>query len=78
MATFTRTHAKHLATMVLTDLYQCSMLYDRPSESAIGDYETELIELLANEYVAGYEFGFEGVERPVSGGGDAFAVRRAV
>ena len=57
--TFTKTHAKHLAAKVIADLYQCSMLYDRPSEAAIGDYETELIELLANEYVAHYEFGFK-------------------
>lgn len=57
-STFTRTHARHLAAKVISDLYQCSMLYDRPNEDAIEDYETELIELLANEYVYRYEFGF--------------------
>lgn len=57
--TFTRTHAKHLAAKVIADLYQCSMLYDRPDEDAIEDYETELIERLANEYVFTYEFGFK-------------------
>jgi hypothetical protein len=57
-STFTRTHAKHLAAKVIADLYQCSMLYDRPGEAAIEHYETELIELLANEYVLRYEFGF--------------------
>jgi hypothetical protein len=57
-STFTRTHAKHLAAKVIADLYQCSMLYDRPDEDAIEDYETELLERLANEYVFSYEFGF--------------------
>ena len=35
------------------------MFYDRPTEDAIDDYETELIEMLANGYVATYEFGFK-------------------
>jgi hypothetical protein len=58
-STFTRTHAKHLAAKVIADLYQCYVLYDRPSVGDIGDYETELIEMLASEYVASYEFGFK-------------------
>lgn len=58
-ATFTRTHAKHLAAKVIADLYQCSILYDRPVVDKISDYETELIEMLANEYVSTYEFGFK-------------------
>lgn len=58
-SSFTRTHAKHLAAKVIADLYQCYVLYDRPSVSDISDYETELIEMLANEYVASYEFGFK-------------------
>ena len=57
--TFTRTHAKHLAAKVIADLYQCSMLYERPCDADIERYETELIELLAHEYVASYEFGFK-------------------
>ncbi len=62
-ATFTRTHAEHLAAEVITDLYQCSMFYDRPDEDDIEDYETELIEMLANEYVHTYEFGFKTDEK---------------
>ena len=58
-ATFTRTHAKHLAAKVIADLYQCSVFYDRPAADDIGEYETELIEMLANEYVDTYEFGFK-------------------
>jgi hypothetical protein len=58
-STFTRTHAKHLAAKVIADLYQCSVFYDRPPADGIGDYETELVEMLANEYVYSYEFGFK-------------------
>jgi hypothetical protein len=58
-ATFTRTHAKQLAAKVVADLYQCAVLYEQPPPSHITDYETELIELLAGEYVAKYEFGFK-------------------
>jgi hypothetical protein len=58
-ATFTRTHAKKLASKVITDLYQCSIHYDHPSADELDDYQTELIEMLANEYVETYEFGFK-------------------
>jgi Bacterial HORMA domain family 1 len=58
-ATFTRTHAKHLAAKVIADLYQCSVFYGRPAVDTIEDYETELVEMLANEYVYSYEFGFK-------------------
>ena len=56
---FTRTHAKHLAAKVVSDLYQCSLLYDSPGASSLTDYEAELVELLAGEYVEDYEFGFK-------------------
>lgn len=57
--TFTRTHAKHLAAKVVSDLYQCHLLYDHPDLDDIENYEGELIEMLASEYVETYEFGFE-------------------
>lgn len=56
---FTRTHAKHLAAKVVADLYQCSLLYGRPTADRVGDYQEELVELLAGEYVDSYEFGFK-------------------
>lgn len=62
-STFTRTHAKQLAAKVIADLYQCSIHYDRPSSGSIEDYQTELTELLAFEYVEGYEFGFKNAGR---------------
>jgi hypothetical protein len=57
--TFTRTHAKHLASKVVSDLYQCNRYYDRPSEAEIADYEEELVVMLAGGFVSAYEFGFE-------------------
>lgn len=56
---FTRTHAKYLASKVVADLYQCVRLYGRPSTDSIPDYEDELVELLVGEYVDEYEFGFK-------------------
>ncbi|MEX2375379.1 MAG: hypothetical protein WD942_07300 [Dehalococcoidia bacterium] len=56
---FTRTHAKYLASKVIADLYQCARLYGRPSTDDIPDYEAELVELLAGGYVNEYEFGFK-------------------
>ncbi|NEA30224.1 hypothetical protein [Streptomyces sp. SID13031] len=57
--TFTRTEARHLASKVVADLYQCSRLYGGPSMGSIPAYETELVERLAMDYVSKYEFGFE-------------------
>ena len=56
---FTRTHAKYLASKVVADLYQCSRLYGCPSNHDIPDYETELVVLLVHGYVSTYEFGFK-------------------
>lgn len=57
--TFTRTHAKHLASKVVTDLYQCARLYGSPATDDIDDYEEELVELLVGGHVSNYEFGFK-------------------
>jgi Bacterial HORMA domain family 1 len=56
---FTRTHARHLASKVVADLYQCSLMYDRPSAESLPGYEEELVALLADGYVESYEFGFK-------------------
>jgi hypothetical protein len=57
--TFTRTHAKYLASKVVADLYQCNLLYDHPLFNWIEAYQEELITLLAGGYVEAYEFGFQ-------------------
>jgi len=56
---FTLAHAKKLAAKVIADMHQCRRLYGRPSESSIEAYQTELVVLLAGEYVSKYEFGFK-------------------
>jgi hypothetical protein len=57
--TFTLTHAKHLASKVVSDLYQCRNFYGEPSEAQISKYQDELIVMLAGGYVREYEFGFK-------------------
>src|SRR4051812_31087181 len=56
---FTRTHAIRLASKVTADMYQCFAHYGRPSETDIVDYQAELVEMLAGNYVDTYEFGFK-------------------
>lgn len=57
--TFTRTHAGHLASKVVADLYQCAILYDRPERDSLDAYQEELTTLLAGGYLQTYEFGFK-------------------
>jgi hypothetical protein len=64
-STFTRTHAKQLASKVTADLYQSYLLYDQPSAGSIEAYEEELTTLLADGYVETYEFGFKADEKRV-------------
>ena len=45
--TFTLTHAKYLASKVVSDMYQCSRLYGSPSADQIANYEKELVVMLA-------------------------------
>ncbi|WP_425005587.1 hypothetical protein [Mycolicibacterium sp. S3B2] len=57
--TFSLTHAKHLASKVVSDLYQCRNFYDAPSEADVAEYHEELIVMLSGGYIQAYEFGFE-------------------
>jgi hypothetical protein len=56
--TFTVTHARHMAAKVATDLKRMQRLYGAPSDLAIGDYETELIELMKAAYLGTVTYGF--------------------
>ena len=56
--TFTRTHAKHMAAKVATDLKRMQRFYDRPSDSEIADYEAEAIEFLKAGYLETVMYGF--------------------
>ncbi|ERK71026.1 hypothetical protein [Leifsonia aquatica] len=57
--TFTLTHAKHLASKVVSDLYQCRNFYGEPSETMVTKYQDELIVMLAGGFTKEYEFGFK-------------------
>lgn len=57
--TFTVTHARHMAAKVATDLKRMQRLYDRPSDSAIADYESEAIELMKAGYLDYVWYGFK-------------------
>lgn len=63
--TYSLTHAKHLASKVIADLYLCSRQYGSPSMASIETYQEELITLLAGRYVGTYEFGFKRNEKRV-------------
>ena len=56
--TFTRTHAKHLAAKVATDLKRLQRLYGKPSDKDIDDYEAEIIEFLLYGYLNKVTYGF--------------------
>ena len=57
-STFTRTHAKHLAAKVATDLKRMQRFYDEPTDSRIVDYEAEVIEFLREGYLGSVMYGF--------------------
>ncbi|MGL9623017.1 hypothetical protein QRQ56_34095 [Bradyrhizobium sp. U531] len=58
-ASFTVTHARHMAAKVATDLKRVQRFYGVPSDSDIADYETEVIELLKAGYMGTVTFGFK-------------------
>ncbi len=57
-STFTRTHARYLASKPAADLRQMQLLYGRPTDAEIADYIVELTELLAGGYLNCVEYGF--------------------
>ncbi|QDV85400.1 hypothetical protein [Planctomycetes bacterium TBK1r] len=64
-ATFTITHAKHLASKIAADLNACSRLHGNPSVAAVENYNAELVELFRYGYLSRYEFGFKRDEKRV-------------
>ena len=56
--TFTRTHARHIAAKVATDLKRMQRLYGEPSDRRIADFETEVTELLKDGYLGTVTYGF--------------------
>ena len=57
-ATFTLTHAKYLASKIVTDLKRIQRLYGRPSDSIIANYEQEVTALLKGGFLKRVTYGF--------------------
>jgi Bacterial HORMA domain family 1 len=55
---FTRTHARYLASKVAADLRQMQLFYGRPGDAEIADYIEELTELLVGGFLASVDYGF--------------------
>lgn len=58
-STFTRSNARELSSKVASDLGYFQILYDKPTDAEIADYDTELTELLAGGYVERVTYGFK-------------------
>jgi len=56
---FTRTHARDIASKIGADLRQMNYHYGEPSVSKIDDYLTEIIELLVAGYLLTFEDGWK-------------------
>src|ERR1700730_10127603 len=56
--TFTITNARHIGAKVATDLKRMQRFYGLPSDTAIAQFETEVIELLKGGYLATVSYGF--------------------
>ena len=57
--TFTKTHARYIASKIAADLRKLQLYYDRPTDSEIEDYLVELTERLAKRYLGSFEAGFK-------------------
>ena len=55
---FTRTHAKHIAAKVATDLKRMQRFYGKPSDEQIAAYEAEAIEFLKEGFLGSVTYGF--------------------
>ena len=56
--TFTRTHARHIAAKVATDLKRMQRFYGEPSNSRIADFESEVVEFLKEGLLDTVTYGF--------------------
>ena len=56
--TFTRTHARHIAAKIATDLKRMQRFYGEPSNSQIADYESEAVEFLKEGLLDTVTYGF--------------------
>jgi hypothetical protein len=56
--TFTILHAKHMSAKAATDLKRLQRLYGLPSDSAIADYEAELVIMIKAGYLGTVTYGY--------------------
>jgi len=57
-ASFTVTHARHMAAKVAADLKRIQRLYGSPGDTEIADYEGEVVALLKAGYLGTVSYGF--------------------
>ena len=57
-ATFTRTHARHIAAKVVTDLKRMQRFYGEPSDNWIAAFEAETVEFLKGGLLDKVSYGF--------------------
>jgi hypothetical protein len=57
-ATFTITHARHMAAKVATDLKRMQRLYGAPGDAEIAQFEAELVGLIKAGYLDVVMYGF--------------------
>lgn len=58
-ATFTITHARHMAAKIATDLKRVQRLYGYPSDREIAEYEGEAVAMLKAGYLSSVSYGFK-------------------
>ena len=58
-ASFTVTHARHMAAKVATDLKRMQRLYGSPDDARIANFETEITEFLKAGYLGTVSYGFK-------------------
>ena len=58
-ATFTVTHARHMAAKVAADLKRIQRFYGQPSDASINEYEQELVAFLKAGYLDTVTYGFK-------------------
>lgn len=58
-ATFTVTHARHMAAKVATDLKRMQRFYGSPRDAEIAEFETEATEMIKAGYVETVTYGFK-------------------
>lgn len=57
-ASFTVTHARHMAAKVATDLKRMQRLYGKPCDTDIANYESEITQFIKEGYLGTVTYGY--------------------